>query len=181
MPKFEFDEKRFEKYLDYFRFEFNDETTRNTIRSGIDQWLGDYKARHELYDYMVICDETNNTPKVVDSNEIKIDISLKDYYCSITCLECTWGADGLKIERQYFNGLGQKIDPPKLSKLMTVNRTYTTTKVIDRCIHQCPYYGTEGGPGPIMVCEHPMSIDNPFIISYDEKDMPFPSACPLFK
>ena len=51
-------------------------------------------------------------------------------------------------------------------------------KEINRCYSECPYFGVEGGPGPIMVCNHPKA-DNLYIISHPECDSGFPDQCPL--
>jgi len=61
----------------YFLFEFNDEITRARIRGVIEPFLRDVKARRGLYDYLVVCDETNNTPEIIDRNELVVDIYVK--------------------------------------------------------------------------------------------------------
>ena len=55
------------------------------------------------------------------------------------------------------------------------------SKKIDRCYHECPYFGIDGGPGPVMVCNHPNAEDNGLIISHPECDNGFPLRCPLLK
>lgn len=49
-------------------FEFNDEFTRSTFRNMVTPYLRDVKGRRGLTDFFVQCDETNNTPAVIDSN-----------------------------------------------------------------------------------------------------------------
>lgn len=63
--------------IKYFLFEFNDFYTRNRVFNTIDPYLKDIKGRRGLYDYKVVCDETNNTPEVIDRNELIVDIYLK--------------------------------------------------------------------------------------------------------
>lgn len=58
-------------------FEFNDEFTRAQFRSLIEPFLRDVQGRRGIYDYRVVCDETNNTTEVVDSNRFVGDIYVK--------------------------------------------------------------------------------------------------------
>jgi len=54
----------------YFLFEPNDEITRSQLTNMVEPFLRDVKARRGVYDYRVICDETNNTPERIDRNEL---------------------------------------------------------------------------------------------------------------
>ena len=58
-------------------FEFNDQITRTNFVNIVEPYLRDIQAKRGLYDYLVICDETNNTPDVIDNNEFRADIFLK--------------------------------------------------------------------------------------------------------
>ncbi len=58
-------------------FEFNDEITRSNFINIVEPYLRDVQAKRGLYDFLVICDETNNTPDVIDNNEFRADIFLK--------------------------------------------------------------------------------------------------------
>ena len=58
-------------------FEFNDEFTRSQFRNMVEPFLRDVKSRRGLYDFAVICDETNNTPEVIDENRFVGDIYIK--------------------------------------------------------------------------------------------------------
>jgi hypothetical protein len=58
-------------------FEFNDEITRTNFVNTIEPFLRDVQANRGIYDYVVICDETNNTAAVIDANEFKADIYIK--------------------------------------------------------------------------------------------------------
>ena len=58
-------------------FELNDDLTRANFRNIVDPFLRDVQAKRGLIDYLVICDETNNTPDVIDNNEFRADIFLK--------------------------------------------------------------------------------------------------------
>ena len=55
-------------------FEFNDELTRSNFLNIVEPYLRDVKAKRGISDFVVICDETNNTPDVIDSNTFKADI-----------------------------------------------------------------------------------------------------------
>jgi len=58
-------------------FEFNDVVTRTLFTQIVDPFLRDVQARRGLTDYLVVCDETNNTADVIDANEFRADIYLK--------------------------------------------------------------------------------------------------------
>lgn len=58
-------------------FEFNDQITRSNFVNIVDPYLRDVQAKRGLFDFRVICDESNNTPDVIDNNEFRADIFLK--------------------------------------------------------------------------------------------------------
>jgi phage tail sheath protein FI len=58
-------------------FEFNDEFTRAQFTSLIEPFLRDVKGRRGIYDFKVVCDETNNTGSVIDRNEFIGDIFIQ--------------------------------------------------------------------------------------------------------
>lgn len=58
-------------------FELNDSLTRANFRNIVDPFLRDVQAKRGLIDYLVVCDESNNTPDVIDNNEFRADIFLK--------------------------------------------------------------------------------------------------------
>lgn len=58
-------------------FEFNDSFTRSTFKNLVEPFLRDVQSRRGLYDFKVVCDETNNTPVVIDRNEFVADIYIK--------------------------------------------------------------------------------------------------------
>jgi hypothetical protein len=60
-----------------FLFEPNDQLTRNQISSVINSLMQDLVAKRALYDYVVICDESNNGPARVDRNELYVDIAIE--------------------------------------------------------------------------------------------------------
>ena len=58
-------------------FEFNDAFTRAQFRNLVEPFLRDVQGRRGVYDFRVICDETNNTGEVIDRNEFVADIYIK--------------------------------------------------------------------------------------------------------
>jgi len=58
-------------------FEFNDEITRSNFVNIVEPFLRDVQAKRGIQDYVVICDETNNTAAIIDSNEFIADIYIK--------------------------------------------------------------------------------------------------------
>ena len=58
-------------------FEFNDELTRTNFVNIVEPFLRDVQANRGIFDFVVICDETNNTAAVIDSNEFVADIFIK--------------------------------------------------------------------------------------------------------
>jgi len=58
-------------------FEFNDEITRANFVNIVEPFLRDVQAKRGIQDFVVICDETNNTAAIIDSNEFVADIYIK--------------------------------------------------------------------------------------------------------
>jgi len=58
-------------------FEFNDEFTRAEFVNIVEPVLREVQGRRGITDFRVVCDETNNTPAVIDRNEFKADIFIK--------------------------------------------------------------------------------------------------------
>jgi hypothetical protein len=61
----------------YTLFEFNDAFTRSQFRNLIEPYLRDIQGRRGIYDFRVVCDESNNTAEVIDRNEFIGDIYIK--------------------------------------------------------------------------------------------------------
>ena len=60
-----------------FLFEPNDQITRNQISSAVNSLMIDLLNKRGIYDYLVICDLTNNTPARIDRNELYVDIAIE--------------------------------------------------------------------------------------------------------
>tara|TARA_A100001515_G_scaffold93407_1_gene74741 strand:- start:3 stop:1991 length:1989 start_codon:yes stop_codon:yes gene_type:complete len=58
-------------------FEFNDAFTRAQFVQLVEPFLRDVQGRRGIFDFRVVCDETNNTPEVIDSNRFVGDIFIK--------------------------------------------------------------------------------------------------------
>ena len=58
-------------------FEFNDDITRSNFVNIVEPFLRDIQAKRGIYEYKVVCDETNNTAAIIDANEFVADIYIK--------------------------------------------------------------------------------------------------------
>lgn len=58
-------------------FEFNDVITRTNFLNIVEPYLRDVKSKRGITDFLVVCDESNNTPTVIDANQFKADIFIK--------------------------------------------------------------------------------------------------------
>jgi len=70
-------EKAIARASKYFLFEFNDDFTRTQFKAMVNPYLRDVKGRRGIYDFTVVCDESNNTAEVIDRNEFIGDIYIK--------------------------------------------------------------------------------------------------------
>jgi len=70
-------EKAIAKAAKYQLFEFNDSFTQASFRNMVEPFLRDVQGRRGLTDFKVVCDDTNNTPYIVDTNQFVADIYLK--------------------------------------------------------------------------------------------------------
>ena len=58
-------------------FEFNDAFTRAQFKNLVEPFLRDVQGRRGIYDFRVVCDETNNTSQIVDANQFVADIFIQ--------------------------------------------------------------------------------------------------------
>lgn len=76
---------RLENYLRYqlnllaqpFLFEPNDNTTRNAVKNAFDRFMSELITLRAIYDFVVVCDLSNNTPARIDRNELWIDVAIQ--------------------------------------------------------------------------------------------------------
>jgi hypothetical protein len=60
-----------------FVFEPNDQITRDNLKSAADGLLNDMMVKRGLMDFATYCDATNNTPTVIDNNQLILDVAIK--------------------------------------------------------------------------------------------------------
>jgi hypothetical protein len=68
---------RLEEIGKLFLFEPNDQITRNEISNTCNSLMIDLVAKRAIYDYLVVCDGSNNTPARIDRNELWVDIAIE--------------------------------------------------------------------------------------------------------
>lgn len=70
-------EKNIANFSKFQLFEINDEVTRSSFKAAVEPYLRGVQGRRGIYDFLVVCDETNNTPDVIDRNEFNAEIYIK--------------------------------------------------------------------------------------------------------
>ena len=70
-------EKAISTAVKYFLFEPNDSFTRLQLINMIEPFLRDVKSRRGIYDYLIVCDSSNNTAERIDRNELWCDLYIK--------------------------------------------------------------------------------------------------------
>ena len=60
-----------------YLFEPNDKITRDQIKAAADAFLLELVSLRALYDFLAVCDESNNTPARIDRNELYLDIAIE--------------------------------------------------------------------------------------------------------
>ena len=60
-----------------FLFEQNDKITRDNMRDAVERFCGELVTNRGLYDFLVVCDESNNTPARIDRNELYVDVAIQ--------------------------------------------------------------------------------------------------------
>jgi hypothetical protein len=68
---------RLEEIGKLYLFEPNDQITRNEITNTVNSLMIDLIAKRAIYDYLVVCDLSNNTPARIDRNELWVDIAIE--------------------------------------------------------------------------------------------------------
>ena len=69
--------ERLDDIVKPFLFEPNDEITRQNAKVVVDRFLGNLVSQRGLFDFVTVCDTTNNTPARIDRNELYIDIAVQ--------------------------------------------------------------------------------------------------------
>lgn len=70
-------EKAVKSTCKYFVFEPNTKYTRDRVKGTLDPFFQRIQTAGGLYDFLVVCDQRNNNPEVIDNNELVVDIYLK--------------------------------------------------------------------------------------------------------
>jgi len=70
-------EKAISRAAKYSLFEFNDSFTRAQFKNLVVPYLRSVQGRRGITDFLVVCDDTNNTPQIIDSNQFVGDIYIK--------------------------------------------------------------------------------------------------------
>jgi phage tail sheath protein FI len=70
-------EKQIATAAKFSLFEFNDEFTRTQFKNLVNPYLRDVQGRRGITDFIVVCDETNNTAEVINQNRFVGDIYIK--------------------------------------------------------------------------------------------------------
>ena len=60
-----------------FLFEQNDKITRDNMRDAVERFCGNLVTQRGLYDFLVVCDDSNNTPARIDRNELWVDVAVQ--------------------------------------------------------------------------------------------------------
>jgi hypothetical protein len=68
---------RLEEIGKLYLFEPNDQITRNEITNTVNSLMIDLVAKRAIYDYLVVCDLSNNTPARIDRNELWVDVAIE--------------------------------------------------------------------------------------------------------
>lgn len=74
---FNYIKRNLSQLLRAYVFELNDEFTRNSIKAQIDGFLQRVQTLRGVYEFLSVCDETNNTAQVIDNNELVVSVFLK--------------------------------------------------------------------------------------------------------
>ena len=68
---------QFDNLAKPFLFELNDRMTRDQVADTFERFLSDLSAKRAVYDFLVVCDESNNTPARIDANQLWVDIAIQ--------------------------------------------------------------------------------------------------------
>jgi len=69
--------ERFDVIARPFIFEPNDQKTRDRVLAVFNNFLADMYSKRAVYDFLVVCDKSNNTPARIDKNELYIDVAIE--------------------------------------------------------------------------------------------------------
>jgi homospermidine synthase len=87
------------KLLEHQLFELNDQITRANFVNIVEPYLRDVQAKEVFMITCLVCDETNNTPDVIDNNEFRADIYVEAMLKSINYVSLTFVATRTGVSR----------------------------------------------------------------------------------
>lgn len=68
---------QFDQLAKPFLFELNDRMTRDQVTDTFERFLSDLASKRALYDFLVVCDDSNNTATRIDANQLWIDVAIQ--------------------------------------------------------------------------------------------------------
>tara|TARA_B100001121_G_scaffold82359_1_gene72943 strand:- start:4000 stop:7062 length:3063 start_codon:yes stop_codon:yes gene_type:complete len=68
---------QFDQLAKPFLFELNDRMTRDQVTDTFERFLADLASKRALFDFLVVCDDSNNTPTRIDANQMWIDVAIQ--------------------------------------------------------------------------------------------------------
>lgn len=74
---FNYVKRNLSQLLRAYIFELNDEFTRNNIKAQIDSFMQRIQTLRGVYEFLSVCDATNNTAQVIDNNELVVDVAIR--------------------------------------------------------------------------------------------------------
>ncbi len=120
-------ERDIERISKFFLFEFNDQTGRTAYTDAINSYLRGIQGKRGIYDFRVVCDESNNDFNVIDQNGLNVNIYINPSR-SINCIEIKLivTSTGLRVnEFEEASSVGSECDNPysieKEFNLTTIN------------------------------------------------------------
>ena len=69
--------RQLDRLVKPYLFEPNDKQTRNEVKAQVESFFSELVSLRGLYDFLVVCDDSNNTPERIDRNELHVDIAIK--------------------------------------------------------------------------------------------------------
>lgn len=69
--------RQLDRLVKPYLFEPNDQQTRNEVKKQVESFFSELVSLRALYDFLVVCDDSNNTPERIDRNELYVDIAIK--------------------------------------------------------------------------------------------------------
>lgn len=105
-------EREIEKLSKFFLFEINDSNTRDSYTSAIDGYLRGIQGKRGLYDFKIVCDESNNDFEVIDRNGLNVDIFINPSK-TINCIEIRFNVTNTGVSfDEYDSAVGSECDNP---------------------------------------------------------------------